>query len=326
MRKDPAIVKVLRMEEKLGVFSRDIKISKNKKSIDLIDKDDKIKYLFDLALDMLCVADINTTKFLLVNESFTRLLGYQKGELIGESFLKFVHPDDRDLTIEIMKEKLSKGLPIIGFENRYICKDGSIKSLEWTSHPIVDQGLTYAVARDITERKETTEQIKTSEESYRNVFEKFPEGILTTDNKGFVNSINLAGLKLFGLSKSEVVGRHFTKLKILRKRDIPKYIKLFHDIIINKRTGPFLVELINQETKQIVIAEVFCSLILENDKIKGIQAVSRDITDKKKVLEDLKNSEEKYRSIVEMSPTAICTIDLKDYMVSCNKSFFLSVI
>jgi PAS domain S-box-containing protein len=107
----------------------------------------------------------------------------------------------------------------------------------------------------------------------------------------------------------------------LRKRDIPKYIKLFHDIIINKRTGPFLVELINQETKQIVIAEVFCSLILENDKIKGIQAVSRDITDKKKVLEDLKNSEEKYRSIVEMSPSAICTIDLKGYMVSCNKSF-----
>jgi PAS domain S-box-containing protein len=124
------------------------------------DSDMMLQRLFDLSIDMLCVADIRDGCFKYINKSFEKTLGYTKEELLKEPFINFVHSDDRSSTISAV-ENLSKGEPVINFDNRYRCKDGSYKWLAWTSMPVPSQGLTYAVARDITERKQSEELIHT---------------------------------------------------------------------------------------------------------------------------------------------------------------------
>ncbi len=103
---------------------------------------------FNLSVDMLCIADMKGY-FRLVNDSFEKILGYSKNELCEQSYTHFVHPDDLDSTISVV-EQLVEGNPITKFENRYRCKDGSYKWLSWTSMPIIEKGINYSVARDIS--------------------------------------------------------------------------------------------------------------------------------------------------------------------------------
>jgi PAS domain S-box-containing protein len=106
---------------------------------------------FNLSIDMLCIADMQGY-FKVVNDAFEKTLLYSKEELYGQPFIHFVHPDDVDGTMRAL-ELLSLGKPITYAENRYRCKDGSYKWLAWTSMPVAEKGITYAVARDITDIK-----------------------------------------------------------------------------------------------------------------------------------------------------------------------------
>lgn len=113
---------------------------------------------FALSLDMLCIATTDGY-FLDVNPAFVRTLGYQREELLAHSFLDFVHPDDRAATLNEVK-KLAAGIDTLNFDNRYRCKDGRWLWLNWTTPaPPAGSNLLYAIARDITERKRSEEEV-----------------------------------------------------------------------------------------------------------------------------------------------------------------------
>ncbi len=121
---------------------------------------EEYRRIYHMASEMICVADINTATFLKVNPSFHRVLGWKEEELLGHPFLDFIHPDDIDRTLEIISSSLKKGIPVITFENRYRCKDGSYRWLDWNSHPVAEEGKTYAIAHDVTDRKNNEERIR----------------------------------------------------------------------------------------------------------------------------------------------------------------------
>ncbi len=106
---------------------------------------------FQSSTDMMCIADPNGA-FIKINPACVQLLGYSEAELISRPFIEFVHPDDKQSTLDEMErqQKISYSL---NFENRYVCKDGSIVWLSWRANYDKSEGLTYATARDITERK-----------------------------------------------------------------------------------------------------------------------------------------------------------------------------
>ncbi len=112
---------------------------------------------FMLSPDMLCIAGLDGY-FKQLNPAWEEVFGYTQAELMAEPFLSFVHPADLPKTQKIAKLHES-GVPAIHFENRYRCKDGSYKWLSWMTAPWVETGLLYAVARDITERKQTEQQL-----------------------------------------------------------------------------------------------------------------------------------------------------------------------
>jgi PAS domain S-box-containing protein len=116
-----------------------------------------LDHFFSLSLEMLCVASLEGY-FKRLNPAFERTLGYSLEELQSQPFLDFVHPDDREATLAEVAT-LASGVETISFENRYRCKDGSYVWLAWTSRPSIEDGVLYAAAHDITERKRAEAEI-----------------------------------------------------------------------------------------------------------------------------------------------------------------------
>jgi eukaryotic-like serine/threonine-protein kinase len=113
---------------------------------------------FTLSLDMLCIAGFDGY-FKRLNPAWERTLGFTIEEMLAEPFVSFVHPDDRERT-GAETQRLSTGAEILTFENRYRCKDGSYKWLQWTAIPFVSSQSIYAAAREITARKQTEDALR----------------------------------------------------------------------------------------------------------------------------------------------------------------------
>lgn len=111
---------------------------------------------FDLSIDMLCYLDFSGY-FKRLNPAWERTLGFTRAELMSRPFIEFVHPDDRERTLRQNREVRGGGQARL-FENRYVCKDGSFRWFFWNATPDLGRRLIYAVARDITARKEAEQE------------------------------------------------------------------------------------------------------------------------------------------------------------------------
>jgi len=111
---------------------------------------------FDLSIDMLCVLDFSGY-FKRLNPAWETTLGFTRDELMAKPFIEFVHPDDRERTLQQNRDVRGGGQARL-FENRYLCKDGSYRWLLWNAAPDSSRGVIYSVARDVTERKRAEEE------------------------------------------------------------------------------------------------------------------------------------------------------------------------
>ncbi|MCP4204796.1 MAG: response regulator [bacterium] len=118
---------------------------------------------FELSFDLLCIAGFDGY-FKLLSPSWEKALGYSLEELRSRPFIEFVHPDDRGATAR-EAARLVDGAITIAFDNRYRTKDGRYRWLYWSAVPDMDQQVTLAVARDITERKEFEVELREAKES-----------------------------------------------------------------------------------------------------------------------------------------------------------------
>jgi PAS domain S-box-containing protein len=173
--------------------------------------ENELNEIFTMSPDMICVADLETARFLRVNPAFTRILGIPEAELLDKPFLEFIHPDDVEPTNVIVDEQLKKGEIVISFENRYRCKDGSYRILDWVSHPDPERGITVALARDVTDVRAAQLALRESEAKFRSVVESSPMGIhmyrLDANGQLILIAANEAADKILGIEHSTLTGR-----------------------------------------------------------------------------------------------------------------------
>jgi PAS domain S-box-containing protein len=127
-------------------------IGMNKKlSQTVVQKTREVDNYFDLSLDHLCIATFDGY-LKRINPSWARTLGYSDREILATPFIKFVHEDDREATVDEFK-KLMIGESVMQFENRYRTKRGEYRWFSWKAVPVSREKLIYAIARDITDQK-----------------------------------------------------------------------------------------------------------------------------------------------------------------------------
>jgi PAS domain S-box-containing protein len=165
-----------------------------------------IEKLFNLSLDMLCVAGFDGY-LRIVNSAFENILGHSRKSLLDTPFIEFVHPDDRAATLVAMQQ-LEAGLSVRHFENRYRCRDGSYKWLSWTSVPDVEEGFEYAIARDITEQKAMQRELDAQRELFYSVLSNVPASIFWKDRNSVYLGANERFVRDAGLrSPLEIIGK-----------------------------------------------------------------------------------------------------------------------
>lgn len=172
---------------------------------------------FSLSLDMLAIAGPDGY-FKDVNPAWELTLGWKVEELLERPFVDFVHPDDKLATLN-EASKLESGMDSIGFENRYGCKDGSYKWLAWRATKSTEDGLIYAIARDVSQSRRAEQQRvllldreRRLTAQLRLLLESTHEGIYGIDLNGRCTFVNRSATAMLGYTESQLHGKDMHSL------------------------------------------------------------------------------------------------------------------
>ncbi|HTE23205.1 PAS domain-containing sensor histidine kinase [Flavitalea sp.] len=128
-------------------------------------------HFFDLTPDLVCIASRDGF-FRHVNHAVVNCLGYSLEELLAVPISTFIHPDDKEATSRTRFNMLG-GKPLTNFQNRYLTKNGSIVWLHWTSIYIPEKGLVFAIAKDVTARKQSEQQVEENVKKFKSLATHF---------------------------------------------------------------------------------------------------------------------------------------------------------
>ncbi|RKH69114.1 PAS domain-containing protein, partial [Corallococcus aberystwythensis] len=115
--------------------------------------------VWNVSQDLLVVGSLPEGKFLSVNPAWTRMLGWTEEELLGRTSEWLERPDDYARTRDEVS-RLEEGQPTMNFESAYRCKHGGYRRIAWTAVPVPEDGVLYASGRDVTEQRQTEDQLR----------------------------------------------------------------------------------------------------------------------------------------------------------------------
>ncbi|XXX78408.1 PAS domain S-box protein [Sorangium sp. So ce134] len=126
---------------------------------------DELGRFFELSVDLVGIAGFDGY-FKRIGQAWERTLGFSREELLSRPFLDFVHPDDRERTLAESAQAFA-GTGSLTFTNRYQCRDGAYRWIEWNSSANQEAQVVYFVARDVTDRKRAEEALIAAEARFR---------------------------------------------------------------------------------------------------------------------------------------------------------------
>ena len=289
------------------LLARDISDRKQVEN-DLKENKDNLQSIFDSVSEAIYVLDENGI-FINVNKGAEEMYQYSREELIGQSPQSVAAPglNDLDEVNRIMQSVVENGIPI-SFEFWAVRKNGEIFPKEVVANRGKHMGkdVLIVTARDISERKKTENELKESEDKLKNIFNLANSGIILADLEGNFIDFNSWWPKMTGYSQEE-----FIKAKnfgITHPDDLEKS-KMWLTQLINGEIDKYQLEKrYLRKDKTIFWGELSVSAIKDKDnKITSTIGIVTDITERKLAEESLRESEEKYRGLVENSPDGIIT-------------------
>ncbi|MBN3038132.1 MAG: PAS domain-containing protein [Candidatus Omnitrophica bacterium] len=187
--------------------------------------------------------------------------------------------------------------------------------IQLSTYPIKDKGKQVVgvieYVKDITELKKSEEQLRESEQKYRDIFELAQDIICVVDRRGVVRFINTTAEKMTGYSSNELTGKHFSKLKALRAKDIPHYVKLFAQIIKGEKIAPLELEIRRKDGSRATV-EARVSVLKDG----RVLTVASDITEQK----ILQNKLKIYFSAIENALDGIVLTDMRGKVLYFNNA------
>ena len=253
------------------------------------------------------------------NDSFFNIVGWPKDELLGQSFIKMLTKDTKELYLKIWHEAQNNINNSKITDAKIITKKGEIRYLLNSRAEMVFDGekkILY-ITKDITKQKKIEFELKESEAKFRDLFDNADDPMYTHDLKGNFLTVNKVGIKLLGGTKEEIIGSNISKWLT------PDSYRIFEDrvrkIYLNQPLEPTVViEVINKNGEH-KFGEARTRLIKDGNRIIAVHGIVRDITEKIKLENDLKESEEKYRDLFENAQDAMYVLDTQGNFLKMNQ-------
>jgi two-component system, cell cycle sensor histidine kinase and response regulator CckA len=270
----------------------------------LRESEEKYRSLVDGADEGILVAQDGKLKF--VNHRLAEFSGYSESELLAKPFPEFIHPDDRGMVVDNFVKRMKGESAPSRYEFRMLTADGSAKwveitiaGIEWNHRPAV-----LSFLADITERKQAEQKLRESEEKFSKIFKTSPDSVtITRLSDGTYLEINQNFTDTTGFTPEEVLGRS----------SLPGGVALWTTAEDRDRMVAGLRahgEVIGMEAplrmkNGAIRTALLSARILEINGEKCILTIARDITERKLAEEALRESEGKYRSLVDGANEAI---------------------
>lgn len=290
---------------------------------ELLEKSEELDRFFTMSLDLLCIADTNGY-FVRLNPAWEEVLGYSSADLEGRRFLDFVHPDDLPATLAAVSD-LSGQKEVLDFTNRYRCKDGSWRWIEWRSRP--KGNLIYAAARDITDKKRIGDALDLLLRQDREALGVARMGHFEFDVETRTFVFNDQYYELIGTTAGEMGGYRVSEEEFAERFATPENNGLVHDTIRQaiETDDPdfqlrFEVPFIRPDRARIWMSIWFR---IEKDaagKTTRFYGVNQDITERKAAETALRESEERYRILTDFAFDGVLIQDFSGKILYINPS------
>jgi len=296
----------------------------------LAELDRQFQALFEATTDGIIVVDSQTRRFYAGNLALSRMLGYAPQE-INRLTIQDIHPPDAMPLVMQQFEKLVRREQTVARDIPVKRKDGSVFHADITCNPVTLAGKACLMGffHDVSERKYAEDRLKDTESRFRSVMEQSSEGIILIDESGAIIEWNRAQEQITGRSRSEVLGRPTWEVigeliprekrsdqfldvarhwvtHVLQTGQVPQEMRLHeHDFVRPDGTRRYL---------QVLLYPIRAG--------KGFWTgvICRDVTDRKVVELALRESEEKYRTLVESAGESIATVDRNGTFLFMNKT------
>ncbi len=257
------------------------KFEVNKRTRNLLESEKRFSNLADINLSAIII--YTEEKIVYVNKTLSKLTGYTSEELLNKKITDFIHPDFRYLIKQIRPVKSKDEQVAERNEIKIVNKNGTEIWLDFTAGFITWKGVeaTIGTAFDVTERKLAEEELR----KYSRAVEQSPASVVITNTKGEIEFVNHKFCNITGYSKKEVIGKN---LRILKSGFYGReYYKNLWNTILGGRD--WKDEILNKKKSGELYweNEIISSIINHEGKITHFIAVKEDITEKKKMVEDL---------------------------------------
>lgn len=238
------------------------------------------RLLFESNPHPMWVYDLETLRFLAVNDAAVKHYGYSRAELLDMTINEIRPAEDMQLLREYLSAEKT-GLDIAG-EWRHKRKDGSIINVEITSNRLDFGGrrAELVLANDITERKRAEKALRESEDRYRDLVDNSHELMCTHDLDGRVISVNPWAARVLGYPQKALVGLN------IRDGLLPEYRDQFDDYIKQVTTGGSArgVMKVRTATGEIRLWEYYNTLRTEGVETPIVRGMAHDVTERRQAL------------------------------------------
>jgi diguanylate cyclase (GGDEF)-like protein/PAS domain S-box-containing protein len=279
----------------------------------LRESEEKYRELINGMIDTAWVIDFNGN-FIDVNDAAVKIFGYSREEFLS------MGPRDIDSSLDIKKiDSLIKGMPadkLQVFETTHITKNGKTIPVEIKSSLMTYQGkrAILSIARDITERKRAEQILRESEEKYRNLVERANDGIVIGQD-GIIRYANPRSAYMGGYTVEELTGAPIFDFFFSEER--ARFIDRYRRRLAGEDVPPVYESALKHKDGSRIEVEINAGVISYNGKPADL-VLFRDITERKRAEEALRESEERFRLAFENANTGVCLVDLEGNLTKVN--------
>lgn len=249
----------------------------------------EVETFFEINLDLLCIADLKGN-FIRVNKTWERLLGYSPEYLQSKNSLDFVHPDDKESTLEAT-QKFAIQNQVVDFVNKYRAKDGEYKHLEWRGH--THGKFIYAAARDITERINAEAEASHMNDLLEYIIEHNRSAVAVHDKDLKYLYVSKKYLETFRVKEDDIIGKHHYEVF----PDLPQKWRDVHQKALKGEVSSAGEDPYYREDGTVDWTRWECRPWYEKDgAVGGIIVYTEVITDQKQMEDMIYNEKEQFRT------------------------------
>jgi PAS domain S-box-containing protein len=289
---------------------------------DLEESENKYRLSFENVTDVIYTID-KDLNILSVSPSVERVLGYKPQDFIGQpvsALGNILTPESFEQAIANISVIL-KGETISLMVYRFIAKDGTIKYGEVSGSPMMRNGKIIgiiSVARNITERKRAENALQVSEKYFKEITENSSDIIVITDKNGDIKYCSRSTERFTGYKPEELIGRNV--IRIIHPDDVKRAVGDFGKAILAKDSAiPNGFRIVHKDGSERYF-EGLGKNLLDNPSVAGFIMNVHDTTERKQADEALRESERKYKSLIDNFQDIILTINLEGKITFASQS------